>query len=206
MSTQPPGRTPEGGVSPFVLVVDDDDGIADVVSRFLRDHGLRTAHARDARATRDSLERMSPDLVLLDLGLPDEDGLGLLRHLEQRGGPPAIVVSGRGATCERVIGLELGAHDYIAKPFDLHELLALMAPRPFLVSGGAEDTPRRWQALNHVVAVNRLLGAEDRVAMTNRPEHAPNPESNEQIDQFLVYVLKPPGARADATDRPEGRY
>ena len=124
MSTQPPGRSPEGGVSPLVLVVDDDDGIAGVVSRFLRDHGLRTAHARDARATRDSLERMSPDLVLLDLGLPDEDGLGLLRHLEQRGGPPAIVVSGRGAASERVIGLEFGAHDYIAKPFDLHELLA----------------------------------------------------------------------------------
>ena len=124
MSTHPPGRSPEGGVSPLVLVVDDDDGIAGVVSRFLRENGLRTVHARDARATRDCLERMFPDLVLLDLGLPDEDGLGLLRHLEQRGGPPAIVVSGRVAASERVLGLELGAHDYIAKPFDLHELLA----------------------------------------------------------------------------------
>ncbi len=74
---------------------------------------------------------------------------------------------------------------------DLHELQALMAPRPFLVSGGSEDPPERWRALNHAVAVNRLLGAEDRVAMTNRSGHDPTAESNEQIYQFLEYVLKP---------------
>jgi hypothetical protein len=81
---------------------------------------------------------------------------------------------------------------------DLHELHALMAPRPFLVSGGSEDPPGRWRALNHAVAVNRLLGHEDRVAMTNRPGHDPTEESNEQIDRFLEYVLKPgqgPGGR-----------
>lgn len=75
---------------------------------------------------------------------------------------------------------------------DLHELHALMAPRPFLVSGGAEDPPKRWQALNHTIAVNRLLGYENRVAMTNRPEHSPNPESNEQIYLFFEHFLKPP--------------
>ena len=64
---------------------------------------------------------------------------------------------------------------------DLHELLALMAPRPLLVSGGAEDTPQRWTALNHVVAVNRLLGLENRVAMTHRPGHNPTEQSNEQV-------------------------
>ena len=74
---------------------------------------------------------------------------------------------------------------------DLHELLALMAPRPFLVSGGSEDTPDRWKALNHVVAVNDLLGRKNRVAMTNRDGHAPTPQSNEQIGRFLEYVLKP---------------
>ncbi len=73
---------------------------------------------------------------------------------------------------------------------DLHELQALMAPRPFLVSGGSEDTPARWKALNHVVAVNRLLGQSNRVAMTNRPAHDPTPESNAQIDRFLDYALK----------------
>jgi hypothetical protein len=80
--------------------------------------------------------------------------------------------------------------ELIARGHDLHELHSLMAPRPFLVSGGSEDPPKRWQALNHTVAVNRLLGYENRVAMTNRAGHAPTPESNEQIYQFFEHVLK----------------
>jgi dienelactone hydrolase len=78
---------------------------------------------------------------------------------------------------------------------DLHELHALMAPRPFLVSGGSEDRPERWKALNHAVAVNKLLGYSDRVAMTNRPNHDPTRESNEQIYQFFEHFLKDEPAR-----------
>lgn len=73
---------------------------------------------------------------------------------------------------------------------DLHELHALMAPRPFLVSGGAEDQPERWKALNHAIAVNKLLGYRNRVAMTNRPTHAPTAESNEQLCRFFEMFLK----------------
>jgi len=73
---------------------------------------------------------------------------------------------------------------------DLHELHALMAPRPFLVSGGSEDPPERWRALIQSVMVNRLLGQTNRVAMTNRSEHSPNAESNEQIYQFFEHFLK----------------
>ena len=80
--------------------------------------------------------------------------------------------------------------ELVAQGYDLHELHALMAPQPFLISGGAEDPPKRWQALNHSIAVNKLLGYENRVAMTNRPEHSPNPESNEQIYDFFEYFLK----------------
>jgi hypothetical protein len=72
---------------------------------------------------------------------------------------------------------------------DLVELHALMAPRPFLVSGGSEDGPERWKALNHARAVNRLLGYENRVAMTNRPAHSPTPESNEQVYAFFEHFL-----------------
>jgi hypothetical protein len=78
----------------------------------------------------------------------------------------------------------------LAAGHDLHELQALMAPRPFLVSGGSEDPPERWKALNHVVAVNDLLGCKDRVAMTNRKGHAPTAESNELIYLFFERVLK----------------
>jgi dienelactone hydrolase len=73
---------------------------------------------------------------------------------------------------------------------DLHELHALMAPRPFLVSGGAEDQPERWKALNHVVAVNDLLGVKNRVAMTNRKDHSPTDESNEVLYLFFERALK----------------
>lgn len=73
---------------------------------------------------------------------------------------------------------------------DLHELHALMAPRPFLVSGGSEDRPERWKPLTHAIAVNRLLGYDNRVAMTNRPAHGPTEESNKQIYRFFEHFLK----------------
>ena len=77
----------------------------------------------------------------------------------------------------------------VAGGHDLTELHALMAPRPFLVSGGSEDGPARWGPLQHATAVNRLLGFEHRVAMTNREKHSPTPESNEQAFRFLEHVL-----------------
>ncbi|MEO2022786.1 MAG: prolyl oligopeptidase family serine peptidase [Pirellulaceae bacterium] len=75
---------------------------------------------------------------------------------------------------------------------DLHELHALMAPRPLLISGGSEDSPQRWEALNHTIAVNRLLGYENRVGMTNRPDHSPNDESNAVIYAFFEHFLQSP--------------
>ncbi|RYY30951.1 MAG: sialidase [Chitinophagaceae bacterium] len=100
----------------------------------------------------------------------------------------------------------------VKEGYDLHELHALMAPRPFFVSGGAEDSVDRWQALNHSVAVNRLLGFKDRVAMTNdRIEHLPTPLSNERMYQFFEYFLKynaaaqpkPAGARRNEKNNKE---
>ena len=73
---------------------------------------------------------------------------------------------------------------------DLHELHVLMAPRPFLVSGGSEDPPQQWEALNHSIEVNRILGHTDRVGMTNRPDHSPNDESNAAIYAFFEHFLK----------------
>jgi hypothetical protein len=73
---------------------------------------------------------------------------------------------------------------------DLHELHALLAPRPFLVSGGAVDPPERWRALNHLIQANALLGVSQRVGMTNRPDHSPNAESNAVIYGFFEHFLK----------------
>ena len=73
---------------------------------------------------------------------------------------------------------------------DLHELHALIAPRPFLVSGGSEDPPERWLALNHLRAVDQMLGYTNRVALTSRPNHTPTPESNNELYAFFEHFLK----------------
>lgn len=80
--------------------------------------------------------------------------------------------------------------ELVAQGRDLHEVLALMAPRPFLVSGGSEDPPARWHALNRVREVYQVLGATNRVALTSRPDHDPTPESNEQIYAFFETWMK----------------
>lgn len=72
---------------------------------------------------------------------------------------------------------------------DLHEIQALICPRPYFVSGGSEDPPKRWQVLNHLIEVNKLLGFEKRVGMTNRPDHSPTPESNAALVDFFVRFL-----------------
>ncbi len=84
-----------------------------------------------------------------------------------------------------------GLYPYLMNhDFDLHELHALMAPRPFLVSGGSSDPVERWVPLNHTIAVNKLLGYNNRVAMTNRPKHEPNEESNKIVYLFFEYFLR----------------
>lgn len=82
--------------------------------------------------------------------------------------------------------------ELVAQGHDLHELHALMAPRPFLVSGGAEDPPRRWATLRHALEVNRLLGAEGRVGLSSRPGHDPTEASNAVIYQFFEHALGAP--------------
>lgn len=110
--------------APHVLVVDDDAEIARMLSRYLEGHGLKVTLADSGARLRAVLDASSVDAILLDLGLPDADGLSLVRELRDRWHGPLIVVSGRGDAVDRVVGLELGADDYVAKPFDLRELLA----------------------------------------------------------------------------------
>jgi DNA-binding response OmpR family regulator len=107
-----------------LLVVDDDAEVCQLLERYLGSHGYRVSSAGSGASLRAVLLEQSVDLILLDLGLPDEDGLELLRELQPQWHGPVIVVSGRGESVERVVGLELGADDYISKPFDLRELLA----------------------------------------------------------------------------------
>lgn len=104
-----------------VLIVEDDDGIAVPLQAGLERSGFVCHRVATGRAALDAPE---PDLVLLDLGLPDIDGIEICRQLRARSDVPIIVVTARGEEVDRVIGLELGADDYLVKPFGIRELVA----------------------------------------------------------------------------------
>jgi DNA-binding response OmpR family regulator len=107
-----------------VLVVDDDRSIREMLAEYLSSEGYRVVLAEDGVAMRAEIERAAPDLVLLDLKLPNEDGLSLARFLRERYDVGIIMVTGAGGVVDRIVGLEVGADDYLAKPFSPRELLA----------------------------------------------------------------------------------
>lgn len=107
-----------------LLVVDDDIEIVQILSRYFGSHGFRVSTAGDGVHMRRVIDSETVDIVMLDIGLPGEDGFSLTRNLRMRWHGPVIIVSGRGESVDRVVGLELGADDYVTKPFDLRELLA----------------------------------------------------------------------------------
>jgi two-component system phosphate regulon response regulator OmpR len=107
-----------------VLVVDDDPAIREMLAEYLGEHGYAVAQAASGAAMRIEMERALPAVVLLDIGLPGEDGLTLARFLRERYEVGIIMVTGAADIVDRVAGLEVGADDYIAKPFDPRELRA----------------------------------------------------------------------------------
>lgn len=129
-----------------ILVVDDDTALRDLVEDYLSVSGYLVEVAGDGAGLRALLSEHDVDLVVLDLMLPGEDGLSLLRWLRERHGPPVIIVSARGDEVDRVVGLELGADDYLAKPFGPRELLARV--RAVLRRSGETLPPADTQTLS----------------------------------------------------------
>jgi DNA-binding response OmpR family regulator len=140
-----------------LLVVDDDPSVRSLLRDYLEGHGFGVAEAADGTQMREQIERELPDAVLLDVRMPGEDGVVLARYLRERYDIGILMVTASGDVVERVVGLEVGADDYIAKPFDLRELLAriksvlrrLQAREPAAAAGGAappgeaQPPPRR---------------------------------------------------------------
>lgn len=131
-----------------VLVVDDDAAVRAMLVDYLGSHGYEMREAADGAAMRAALEAGLPDVVLLDLNLPGEDGLALARWLRERHDLGIIMVTGAGETVDRIVGLEMGADDYVAKPFDPRELRARlksvmrrMQTRSAPASAGAPPAP-----------------------------------------------------------------
>jgi two-component system OmpR family response regulator/two-component system phosphate regulon response regulator OmpR len=110
--------------TPYLLVVDDDPGIRELLSHYLSGQGFEVESAADAGEMDQIIERRRPDLVVLDLMLPGEDGLSIARRLKAAWKLPIIMLSARGEDVDRIVGLEVGADDYLPKPFNPRELLA----------------------------------------------------------------------------------
>jgi DNA-binding response OmpR family regulator len=107
-----------------VLVVDDEPIVRDVVARYLKREGYRTLEAADGNRARQLVEQEAPNLVVLDLMIPGTDGLALCRWIRSSSRLPVIMLTARGEEADRIVGLEIGADDYVTKPFSPRELVA----------------------------------------------------------------------------------
>jgi two-component system OmpR family response regulator len=110
--------------SPHIIVVDDEAAARDMIGDYLRMHGFAVTSCDGGQSLRAEIARQSPDLIVLDLNMPEEDGLSIIRDLKQKSGVPVFMLTATASPIDRVVGLELGADDYLAKPCELRELLA----------------------------------------------------------------------------------
>ena len=143
----PPGEIDE--TEPRVLIVDDDEGLKQQIASYLENNGYRVETARDAPTMDHALAQSTFDVVILDLMMPGEDGLSICRRLSAQNDIAIIIMSAMGEEVDRIVGLELGADDYLPKPSNPRELLAriraVLRRRP---PGGGESTPRQARTYN----------------------------------------------------------
>jgi two-component system, OmpR family, response regulator len=173
-------------LSPRILIVDDDGQIRQLLAAFLRDNGFDVALARDGVEMREAVRKAPPDLVVLDLMLPGADGLELCRELRRASAIPVIMLTARGDDTDRIIGLEVGADDYLAKPFNPRELLARI--RAVLRRSGGETGETTNARNGHVFDGWRvdLLRRE----LTN-PDGALVDLSGAEFDMLLAFLESP---------------
>lgn len=171
-----------------ILVVDDDPRLREMLRKYLESEGFAVSLAADGPAMRRALER-PPDLVLLDLVMPGEDGLTLAREIRARSDLPIIILSGKGDTIDRVVGLELGADDYIAKPFHLRELLARIKT-VLRRSGPAKEAAKPTAPEGEVFVFDgwRVDAAKHEV---RGPDGAPVELTTSEFQLLLAFVRHP---------------
>lgn len=187
-----------------ILVVDDDAALRELVVDYLTSSGFLVEGVGDGVAFRNSMALHGADLVVLDLMLPGEDGLSLLRWLRTDGGPPVIIVSARGEEVDRVVGLEVGADDYLPKPFGPRELLARV--RAVLRRGSSsakEDSSYNFGSFRLDISSHVLVHDNNEISLTSGEftllriflEHPNQVLSRDQ----LITLVK--GYERDAFDR-----
>lgn len=194
--------------NPRILVVDDDAGIRDLLGDYLAKQDMEVRTARDGREMDELLPGFEPDLVVMDLMMPGEDGLSLTRRVKSDRSIPVIMLSARGEDIDRIVGLEVGADDYLAKPFNPRELLARIRAVLRRGSGikveatGADNPIFGPFALD--LAAQRLLRDGEEIAITHAEftllrifvEHPNRALSRDQIMDWLKGYERDPFDRS----------
>ena len=162
-----------------ILAVEDDEQVQELLSDYLTHEGFRVTVAATGAAMTTALAAEPADLILLDLRLPDGDGLALVRQLRSESQLPVIILSGKVEEVDRIVGLELGADDYLTKPFNPRELLARI--KAVLRRAGESGPPRGAEALRAVVSfagwqfdltAQRLISSDGRDVDLTKAEYA----------------------------------
>ena len=156
-------------IGPNVLVVDDDADIRLLLTMYLPLHGFQAQEAADAASALDAIRHHRPDMVLLDVMMPGRDGLDLLAELRRAGDIPVIMVTARGQEADRVMGLRLGADDYIVKPFSPAELVARINAVLRRKGSTAHPAKLEFDGLSMDLESRRLT-VDDRVVSTTTKE------------------------------------
>jgi two-component system, OmpR family, response regulator len=169
-----------------VLIVDDDRQLRALVAKFLGEHGIRVTQAGNGREMMNALDAGRFDLVVLDLMMPGDDGLVLCRKLRERNGTPVILLTAMADETDRVVGLEIGADDYMGKPFNPRELLARIKAvlrRTGRTTAEPEDLP-----LGYEFDGWRL---EPAIRILRSPDGAVVDITSGEFDLLLAFVMRP---------------
>ncbi len=170
----------------LIAIVEDDPDVARIIEQVLDDFGFRTVWCRSAGDLLRRLRTLQPDLCIIDLGLPDMDGLEVMQRVRAQSACGIVILTGRAHVSDRVMGLELGADDYVLKPFEPRELVA----RVRSILRRRETTPGGGQAGREVAEFGGW-----RFTLGNNTLHAPNGEehllSTSEADLLKVFVSNP---------------
>ena len=177
-----------------ILIVEDDPSIRAMLGEYLRTHGYEVAEADRGAAMREAVDANLPDVVLLDVNLPGEDGLTLARFLRERYDVGIIMVTGAADIADRVAGLEVGADDYVVKPFDLRELRARVKSVLRRMQAPA-GRPRRRAAAPAAAAPRACRSGPARSTSlrigSSAPDGAEVPLTGMEFDLLKVFVERP---------------
>jgi len=190
--------------SPHILIVDDHRDIRDLVSRALVREGFRVSAAADGKAMRATLADSRIDLILLDLMLPGESGLMLCKEVRSKSNVPIIMITAKGEEVDRIIGLELGADDYLPKPFGTRELIARINAVLRRTRAGGDDLQEKHKPKRYVFD-RWTLDVDRRELLRN--DGVAIPLSTGEYDLLLAMVMRPQRvlARETLLDLARGR-